>query len=178
MKQSIRVLFVAAALASISGVASAGGDHFRRAECRAAHDAKFLPTYDANRDGMLDRAERQKLRQDRRAQALARYDVDRDGRLDDAEWSKLRQGRVAQRFAQLDVNRDGGISRQEAAGPCSRLARHFDKVDFDHDGQISAAELGAARLFGKRGKFHGRHMQGDQERPDRPDEEPDSTDNP
>jgi Ca2+-binding EF-hand superfamily protein len=159
MKKSVRVLFVAAALASVSGVAAAGGDHARRAECRAAHDAKYLTVYDKNRDGQIDRAERQSLRRDRRQQAVARYDADRDGRLSEVEWTRLRRDRVAEKFAKLDVDRDGAISRQEAAAPCSRLARHFDKVDTDRDGRVSAAELTAARMFGKRGKFRHRHGQ-------------------
>lgn len=154
MKQSLRVLSLAAALAAIPGVAAAGGERLTgRAECRAAHDAKFLPTYDLNRDGLIDRAERQKLHQDRRQQALARYDADRDGQLSEVERVKLRREKVAERFAKLDVNRDGAISREEASGPCSRLARRFDAVDQDGDGRITAAELGAARMFGK----HGRH---------------------
>lgn len=159
MKKSVRVLFVAVALASVSGVAAAGGDHARRAECRAAHDAKYLTLYDKNRDGAIDRTERQALRHDRRQQAIARYDADRDGRLSDPEWTRMRRDRVAEKFAKLDVDRDGAISRQEAAAPCSRLARRFDKVDTDRDGRISAAELTAARAFGKRGKFRHRHGQ-------------------
>ncbi len=116
MKRFSRVLFVAAAVAALPGAALAGGDHHRgrRAECRAAFEATHLPTYDRNRDGTLDRAERQAFRQDRRRQALARYDADRDGRLGEVEWMKMRRDRVAQKFGRLDRNRDGFITRGEA----------------------------------------------------------------
>jgi len=156
MNRVYRVALIATALGTLSGVAVAGGDmHGQRAECRAARAAKFLPTYDVNRDGQLDRAERQKLHQARRQQMMARFDADRDGQLSEVEWVKARRERVAERFGRLDVNRDGSISRQEAAVPCSRLARHFDAVDQDRDGRVTAQELGAARMFGKHGK-HGR----------------------
>ncbi len=159
MKQSLRALSAAAAIVCIPAVAMAGGDqhHAQRAECRAARDAKFLPTYDVNRDGALDGTERQALRQAKRQEALARFDADRDGQLNETEWVRLRQAKVAQRFAALDTNRDRGISRAEASGPCSRLARRFDKVDQDRNGMITAAELGASRMFGKRGKGRFRH---------------------
>lgn len=160
MKQSLRALSAAAAIACLPAVALAGGDHHKaqRAECRAARDAKFLPTYDVNRDGTIDRTERQALRQAKRQEALTRFDADRDGQLSETEWTRLRQAKLGQRFAALDKNRDGGISRTEAAGPCSRLVRRFDEVDTNRDGSINSSELAAARMFGKRGKgrFHDR----------------------
>ena len=154
MKRFSRVLFVAAAVAALPGAALAGGDHHRgrRAECRAAFEATHLPVYDSNRDGMLDRAERQAFRQDRRRQAMARYDADRDGQLSEVEWMKMRRDRVAQKFGRFDRNRDGFITRGEASLPCSRLARRFDRVDADRDGRITIAELGAVKMFGKHGK--------------------------
>ena len=167
MKQSSRVLFVLAAVAALPGVALAGGDRERRPECVAAHDARHLPRYDTNRDGTLDRAERQALRQDRRQEALTRYDADRDGRLDETEWVKMRRDRVAEKFARLDRNRDGAISRTEASDPCSRLASRFDTVDQDRDGRITLSELGAVKMFGKHGKGRfRRHQQGPQGEPE------------
>ena len=157
MKQFSRVLFVAAAIAAVPGAAMAGGRVGQSPECKAAHDAPLLPTYDTNKDGALDRSERQALRQDRRKQALGRYDADRDGRLNEAEWVKMRRDRVAERFARLDVNRDGAITRAEASAPCSHLASHFDAVDTDRDGRVTVAEMGAAASkFGRHGKgrFH------------------------
>ncbi|HWM88166.1 MAG TPA: hypothetical protein VNO33_20070 [Kofleriaceae bacterium] len=157
MKQSLRVLTVAASLAALPGVAMAGGgDRVHRAECRAARDARHLPVYDTNRDGKIDRTERSALKQDRRQKALARFDADRDGQLSEVEWVKLRRERMAEKFGQLDRNRDGAISRSEASGPCSRLAERFDAVDQDRSGSISLSELGAARMFRKHGKHRSR----------------------
>lgn len=152
MHRSIKVAFIVAALGALSSVAVAGGDmHGAHGKCRAAREAKLLPTYDANKDGQLDQGERQRMRQDRRAQMLARYDADRDGQLSEAEHLKKMRDRAAEKMAQLDVDRDGAVSRQEASAPCSRLARHFDQVDKDGDGRVTQAELAAARMFGKHG---------------------------
>ena len=166
MKQFSRVLLVAAGMAALpvgAGVAMAGGDHMRSPECRAAHDARFLPTYDANKNGVLDRSERQAMRQDRRKQAVARYDADRDGQLSEVERTKLRRDKLAEKFARLDKDRNGAISRDEAAGPCSPLASRFDAIDTDRNGNISAAELEAARMFGRHGKRRFAQPQGDEE---------------
>jgi hypothetical protein len=158
MHRSLKVVFIATALCALSSVAVAGGDmHGGRAECRAAREAKLLPTYDANRDGQLDQAERQSMHKARRAEKVARYDADRDGQLSEAEHVKMKRERVAEKFGKLDANRDGAISRQEASGPCSRLGRHFDKVDQDRNGSISQTELGAARRFGKHHGKRGFH---------------------
>jgi Ca2+-binding EF-hand superfamily protein len=150
MKQFSRVLLVVAAVAALPGSALAGGGRGKSPECRAAFDARHLPTYDSNRDGTLDRGERQALRRDRRQQALARYDADRDGSLSEVERVKMRRDRVAEKLGRLDRNRDGAIDRSEASGPCSRLARRFDRIDADRDGRITAAELSAVRMSGKR----------------------------
>lgn len=168
MKQSLRVLSAAAAIALLPALAVAGGPEHKaqRAECRVARDAKHLPAYDKNRDGAIDRTERQAIRQDRRQQALAKFDADRDGQLNETERAKLWQSRVVEKFATLDVNRDGAITRDEVSGPCSRLAKRFDAVDQDKNGRIVQAELAAARIFGKGGKFRRHHQAESDDVPD------------
>lgn len=172
MNRRFRATLFAAALTALPGMALAAapaaaaapgqGPHSGRwAQCKAQRQAKLLPTYDTNRDGVLDKSERRAAHQDMRQKMIARFDTNRDGTLDPAERQAMRQERKARRFERLDLNKDGAISRAEAQNAsCSPLGRFFDKVDTNGDGVITATEMAAARpprgRFGHKGRF-GRH---------------------
>lgn len=96
---------------------------------------------DANRDGVIDRAEAAL-----RPALAARFDQldrDHDGRLDRAERPRRGNAR-GQRgrggIARLDVDHDGRLSRQEIAGK-ARLEQHFAAIDANRDGYVGRAEL-------------------------------------
>jgi hypothetical protein len=85
-----------------------------------ARKAELVQKYDANKDGQLDDAERQALRQEMKAhrqamrqEKLQRFDANKDGRLDDTERQVMRDEHVTERFKAMDSNGDGVLSLDE-----------------------------------------------------------------
>lgn len=121
-----------------------GGDRMMQADkdkdgriskAEAAADPKFATRFvelDANKDGYIDRGDRELRRREHRQAWFAAADTNKDGQLSKAEMDasaeKRRaeqqrkwQARSAERFQRLDGNRDGSISREELdAAPQTR----------------------------------------------------------
>jgi hypothetical protein len=121
-----------------------GGPGGPSAACKARFEAKYLPTFDANKNGVIDPEEHRAIRDARRREALERFDANHDGWLDRKERAELRYARQVEHFEEIDGNRDASISRDEATASCSPLARGFDEVDTDRDGAVSWDEFVAA----------------------------------
>ncbi|HEY0660872.1 MAG TPA: EF-hand domain-containing protein [Lysobacter sp.] len=90
-------------------------------------------------------------------------DANRDGVVDRAEAAKV--PRLAERFDSLDRNKDGRLSadeRPQRKGHGKRHDRHgLERLDTDHDGRISRAEFDAgqaarAAMMEKHGKRDGK----------------------
>jgi Ca2+-binding EF-hand superfamily protein len=132
-----------------------GDGKVSRAE--AAADPTFagrFDTLDANKDGVIDRVDRELRGQQRRDAWFAKADADKDGKLTRAEIDQAHaarraeagqrmQARMDERFATADANKDGRLSREEVKE--GRLADRFDALDADKDGFLSKDELAAGR---------------------------------
>ncbi|MEJ2408011.1 MAG: EF-hand domain-containing protein [Novosphingobium sp.] len=67
------------------------------------------PFMDANKDGVINRAEAQKS-----AEAMfTRLDVNKDGKIDQADFAARQAQRRSDKFAKIDTNNDGSISKEE-----------------------------------------------------------------
>ena len=82
----------------------------------------------------------------RREERLRKYDTNKDGRLDRQEREAMRAAVIDLRMQRLDSDGDGRISRQEAQSrPIGqRLLADFDRADANRDANISREELAAA----------------------------------
>ena len=116
--------------------------------------AERFDTMDANRDGVLDRSDRELRGKQRRDAWFAKADTDKDGKLTRAEidqadvqrradFQQRMQARMDERFVTADVNKDGRLSRDEVKD--SRLASRFDALDANKDGSLSRDELAAGK---------------------------------
>ena len=162
MRQIVTLSLAAAALVGAGGVAYAQADEapaLTRAQVEQ-RSAEAFARMDANRDGVLDRSDRDARRgrpgSARRKAAFERLDADKSGALSLAEFSARAEQRDERRAdrrgpgrrsaARLgrhaDTNRDGTVTQAEFAS--AALAR-FDRVDVDKDGTISAGERPARR---------------------------------
>ncbi|WP_245656464.1 EF-hand domain-containing protein [Novosphingobium naphthalenivorans] len=75
----------------------------------AQQNAPAKPFMDANKDGVITRAEAQKAAEE----MFTRLDVNKDGKIDQADRDAQQTTRRAEMFAKLDTNNDGMISKQE-----------------------------------------------------------------
>lgn len=103
-----------AMLAAVPAMAQTAGDDAARS--RDARAAAMFDRMDADRDGMVSRAEwdaaRAKMAAERgKGGGWGRIDTDGDGRITAAEWQAA--GRPAERFSMVDSNRDGVATREE-----------------------------------------------------------------
>ena len=150
------------ALALTSGIALAAGqphemgDHptgdMTRAQAMQMANSHF-DRMDVNKDGKLDRADREAMHAKMAAEMFDRTDANHDGMISRDEWNagaaKLAEmrghdgpgmhGRPMMRHMAMMADADGdrAISRDEFQ---KRALEHFDRVDANHDGTISAAE--------------------------------------
>jgi Ca2+-binding EF-hand superfamily protein len=99
-----------------------------------------LEQADANRDGMVSRAEFLAYR----AGQFDRLDRNGDAVLNAADMPRFERIKtlMQSRIAAFDSNGDGTVTRAEfASGPTIA----FDQADANHDGQVTRAELESAR---------------------------------
>jgi Ca2+-binding EF-hand superfamily protein len=118
---------------------------------RPADPAKMLDAADANKDGVLTRAEFLAQRE----KAFAHLDRNGDGYIDKSDVSagfrprQNKDGQFQELVARFDVDGDGRVSKAEFVNGPSPL---FDQADKDHDGELNPEELAAlkALLAGRR----------------------------
>jgi hypothetical protein len=116
MRKIVTLSIAAAALIGASGVAYAQADAaparepLTRAQVEQ-RSAKAFGRLDANKDGVLNRADRQAARDVRQQQRFARLDANDDGELNQAD----REARRKQAFDRVDADHSGGISYDEFA---------------------------------------------------------------
>jgi hypothetical protein len=101
-------------------VAAAGGLALAKGHGDPARKQAMMQKFDANGDGVLDDAERTKMKEAfathraaRKAARIARFDADRDGALSPAERAAMKDELAGKRFAKLDKNGDGTLSLDE-----------------------------------------------------------------
>lgn len=115
-------------VASLPGTAPAGGP----AQPAGGHGrAAFMGSYDANRDGVVTRAEYDSMR-------LARFkaaDANGDGKLSEAEYVAEFESRLKQQYVQQKRQPDESYERA-----MKQAHVRFGLLDRDHDGYISMAE--------------------------------------
>ena len=77
--------------------------------------AKLLEKYDTNKDGKLDKSERQAMHKDRQAEALKKYDKDGDGKLDESERKAARADRhkTDESNKPADANKSGDQPKKD-----------------------------------------------------------------
>lgn len=103
----------------------------RISKAEAAAEPKFAERFgkmDINKDGFVDRSDREQMGREHREKWFAEADANKDGKLSKAEmdgadakrraeFQKKRQARSAERFQRMDKNGDGSISRDEMQAP-------------------------------------------------------------
>jgi Ca2+-binding EF-hand superfamily protein len=138
----ISLAFCAAALA-----ACASHPRPPREDVQGFHPpVEILQRYDANRDGVLTRAEMEAgLKADFEA-----ADTNHDGRLDADEAAAVNHQRWTENASTastiVDWNHDGYVDFREFAGTARSL---FDELDRDGDGTLSAKEWRPVKLSAK-----------------------------
>src|SRR5690606_32962530 len=139
-KMHLLTVAVAAALAS--------GFAFAQAMPQAPAAGKQRMQLDANKDGVVDRAEA--ARAPKLLERFDRLDTDKDGKLarDElrAQWKGMRhRGQDHRRggdgMRRWDTDKDGRISRAEAEAAQSKLGERFDRMDVNKDGYIDRADM-------------------------------------
>jgi Ca2+-binding EF-hand superfamily protein len=112
----------------------------------AAAEASRFAAADADRNGVLSRAEVQRSLP-RLAARFDEIDRNRDGNLSPDELrarprrSGAAEGGFAERFRRADVDGDGGLTRAEMEAALPRLGVKFDRIDADRDERLTLAEL-------------------------------------
>ncbi len=108
----------------------------RISKAEAAAEPKFAERFDkmdTNKDGFVDRADREQMGREHREKWFADADANKDGKLSKAEmdgadakrraeFQQKRQASSAERFQRMDKNGDGSISRDEMQAP--RIPKH------------------------------------------------------
>lgn len=150
MKQ-INLLAVAIAMALASAVAVA-----QTAPSAPAAGNTWVKL-DANKDGVIDRAEA--ARAPRMAEKFDQLDKDRDGKLSADERPHTRRMRhrggsrgAHGRMMAADTDQDGRISRAEAQAAQAKAGERFEAMDFNKDGYLDRADM-QARVAQQRGAF-------------------------
>ena len=176
MPKIVTPSIAAAALIGVSGIAYAQAenaparDPLTRAQVEQ-RSAEAFGRLDANKDGVLNQADRDAQREARQQRRFARLDANEDGQLNDAD----REARRKEAFDRADADHSGGISYEEFAalrdqrgdrrgpevarferrrpggpdgerGPGRRGGGMIRGADADHDGAVTQAEFADAAL--------------------------------
>ncbi len=151
-KMQILALSVAVALTSAAA--------FAQTQQAAPDRAKQRMQLDANKDGVIDRAEAAKA--PKLLERFDQLDKNKDGKLDASERPKMRDGqrrgamgamhRGQDRMKAMDTDKDGRISRAEAMATQAKAGERFDKMDVNNDGYVDQADR-QAKVAQKRAEF-------------------------
>jgi hypothetical protein len=97
------------------------------------HEA-LTQKFDTNGDGVLDDAERAKMKEAfaakraaRKQAMLAKYDTNKDGKLEKTERVAMADDLAAKRFAALDKNGDGKLTLDEFKAGAEARATHMHR---------------------------------------------------
>ena len=150
MKQ-INLLAVAIAMALASAAA------FAQSTTTAPVAGKARLQLDANKDGVIDRAEAAKA--PRIAQKFDQLDRNKDGQLGADERRQMRgmrhrggKGGMHGRMMAADTDKDGRISRAEFQAAHAKAGALFEAKDFNKDGYLDRADM-QARVAQQRSAF-------------------------
>jgi hypothetical protein len=131
-----------------------------RAEVKAKIDARFAEA-DANRDGVVTKAEwdaaRAAKKAERKDAAFDRIDANRDGQISKDEWDAPRPGGMAEAGpppegagspppGDADSGKHGGGHRGHGGPGMMMGGDMFDRMDANHDGKVTLAEAEAKPL--------------------------------
>jgi len=116
MPKIVTLSIAAAALIGASGIAYAQAENAPAREPLTRtqveqRSAEAFGRLDANKDGVLNQADRESQREARQQQRFARLDANDDGQLNDAD----REARRKEAFDRADADHSGGISYEEFA---------------------------------------------------------------
>ena len=157
MKKS-HVLAISVAIAQASAAA------YAQTETPAAGDGKPRMQLDANKDGVIDRAEAAKA--PKLAEKFDQFDKNKDGKLSADEGPQMhgmrhrgdrhggKRGEMRgghDRMMAADTDKDGRISRAEAEAAQARAGDRFEKMDVNRDGYLDRADM-QARMAQRRGE--------------------------
>lgn len=137
MKQ-IKVLAIALAVALVPTAVVA------QDTAMAGAGAKGWTKLDANRDGVIDRAEASRM--PRLAARFDQLDRNRDGRLSADERPQRGKGMGHKRGAggwmqRADTNKDGRISRAESQALSGKAGERFERMDANRDGYVDRTDM-------------------------------------
>ena len=117
---------------------------------------------DANKDGYLDRSDRELRMTRERAAFFAGADANRDGRLSRDEFAVEQGARGAERRAQFAQRAEAAGKTPKArpvpteAEQLQRAGKAFDRMDANKDGTLTRAEFDAARSLRSGDRSHSR----------------------
>ncbi|MDI1251958.1 hypothetical protein [Thermomonas sp.] len=150
--KKMQLLSVAVALALTSAAV------YAQVQQAAPDRAKPHVQLDANKDGVIDRAEAAKA--PKLAERFDQLDTNKDGKLSADERPQMggkkhphgAMGGGHGRMMALDTDKDGRISRAEAEAGKGKLAGRFDQMDVNKDGYLDRADM-QARMTQQRAEF-------------------------
>ena len=151
---AMRVLAMSVAIALASAAA------YAQTSTPAASAVKPRMQLDANKDGVIDRAEAAKA--PKLAEKFDQLDTNKDGKLSADERPRMREGmrhRLTGKYGRAghdrmmaaDTDKDGRISRAEAQAAQPKFAERFDERDVNKDGYLDRADM-QARMAQRRGE--------------------------
>jgi hypothetical protein len=151
---ALGALALTSGIALVAGQPREMGDHptgdISRAQAVEMANSRF-DRMDANKDGKIDRADREAMHARMASAMFDRTDSNHDGMISRDEWNAgaakladmhadpgMRGGAMMRHMGMRgDADGDRAISREEFQ---KRALEHFDRVDANHDGTISAVE--------------------------------------
>lgn len=147
------ILFASAALMPVLAQAAPQCPRGCSEGRNAAQRARMMERFDSNKDGKLDKSERQAMRKEisgkrnncgmNLKEIVSSADTNRDGKLDESELARVKKAYERLAIKKYDTNNDGVIDAQEQLALKPNMARLMKKFDANKDGKIDATEHAA-----------------------------------